>query len=240
MVVRALHVSAQLGREARAVLEQGRLIAAPLHRVLRRRATDRAATEPLREPHAVLFVHGFMARGEVFGPMRAHVEQRLPVRTHHLSYGPLDAFESVAARVAPEIDRLTREHGAEHVSLVGHSLGGLVLRWYLQELGGSSHVRRLITLATPHAGTRAARFAPGPMGAALAPGGSIVKRLAETRHRASHVKHVAVVAAADRMVTPPSSAAAIDDAEVCWIDGLGHNEALFDRRVFDQVVRALR
>jgi pimeloyl-ACP methyl ester carboxylesterase len=42
------------------------------------------------------------------------------------------------------------------VILVGHSMGGLVSRYYLEVLGGWEHTRALITLATPHRGSVAA------------------------------------------------------------------------------------
>jgi len=39
------------------------------------------------------------------------------------------------------------------IVIVAHSMGGLVARSYMQESGGSSRVKKLITLATPHHGT---------------------------------------------------------------------------------------
>ena len=119
----------------------------------------------------------------------------------------------------------------------GKNLGGLVARWWVQEMGGAERTRRVVTLATPHAGTRSARVAPGPLRAALMPQGAIVRRLAAGRHRATAVSHTALVAAADLMVTPPSSAAALEDADVEWFDGLGHNAMLFDPRVHARVGR---
>ena len=54
------------------------------------------------------------------------------------------------------------------------------------------------------------------------------------------MEHTALVAAADLMVTPPASAAALEDADVRWFDGLGHNCMLFDPAVHEAVVEALR
>jgi hypothetical protein len=41
------------------------------------------------------------------------------------------------------------------------------------------------------------------------------------------------------MITPPTSASALDDADVHWFDELGHNELLYDRGVYARVVAAL-
>lgn len=40
------------------------------------------------------------------------------------------------------------------MDIVGHSLGGLIARYYVQRLGGDLRVRTLVTLGTPHGGTR--------------------------------------------------------------------------------------
>jgi len=217
----------QVGREALAIARQGQLLAA------RRPTRPRDEREHGR---VVVFLHGFLAGGRVFGPMRAHVEARLPVATVDIGYGPLDRFEVAAGRIAEAIDRLAE---GQRVDVVGHSLGGILARWYLQELGGASKVDRLVTLASPHGGTRAAEIGVLSLAKAIAPGSAVLDTLRSGRSKASSVAHTAIVAAEDRMVTPPASAAAIEDAEVHWIDDLGHNEALFDRRIFDHVTRAL-
>jgi triacylglycerol lipase len=221
-----------LPREGAAVVEQALLVARSVAQPRREEGNASLA----RGGRTVLFVHGFMAAGPVFAPMRAHVERALDVATIDFTYGPMARFEDVAGRFAALADR----HAARGpIDLVGHSLGGLVARWYLQELGGARHVRRLVTLATPHAGTTAARIAPVPLARVLRPGSEVLSRLGDSRARARDVAHTAIVAGADRMITPPTSASAIDDAEVHWFDELGHNELLYDRGVYARVVAAL-
>jgi triacylglycerol lipase len=222
--------SAQIGREIGAVVRQGRLMS--------RRGIESHA---LRADRAVLFVHGFMAAGAVFDPMRAHVEAAAEVETLQLSYGPLDRFDGIAERLGSLVRLASR---GRPVTIVGHSLGGILARWYVQELGGAvdagGPVDRLVTLASPHGGTRAARFAPGSLGEALRPGSRVLQQLRDGRHRAAQVAHVAVVAGRDRMITPPSSAGEILDADLHVFADLGHNEALFDPRVLDLVARFVR
>jgi len=228
MPSRALALGRLLGREARAIAAQGRLIL---------RARGRADALPESE-RTVLFVHGFLAAGAVFDPMRSHVERDLRVGTADFTYGSSREFESIAIDLMRRIELLAGR--AERVSIVGHSLGGLLSRCCLQELGASALVDHVVMMATPHAGTRSARLALGPLGDVLTPGSRVLHRLAARRHAAGNVRHVAIVAGADMMITPPESAAAIEDAEVFWFRELGHNELLFDDRVRDVVSRALR
>jgi triacylglycerol esterase/lipase EstA (alpha/beta hydrolase family) len=213
--------------EARALAQQAELIARGLWRGPRAIQGERVA----------VFVHGFLAAGPVFDPLRAHVGDRCGVATLDFTYGPFLAFDEIARR----FDRYLREHvpPGVRISLVGHSLGGLVARWWVQELGGAADVDRIVTMATPHAGTRSARFGFGPLARALVPESEVIARLAAGRHRASGIPHTTIVAGRDRMVTPPASAAQLDDATVIWFDELGHNAMLYDARVHDAVCRLL-
>lgn len=215
-------------REARALALQGRLIA----RGLRRPPCTLASCE-----RVVVFVHGFMAAGPVFDPMRDHVERANGLPTVDFTYGPLAGFDTIVDGFSEFVDRVVPADA--QVSLVGHSLGGIVARWWLQERGGAARADRVVTLATPHCGTDSARWWPGSVAAALRPGSPTLAKLAEGRARV-RIPHVAVVAGADLMCTPPGSAAAVEDAEVHWLDDLGHNEMLYDPRVHHIVARAMR
>ncbi len=184
----------------------------------------------------IVFVHGFGATGPIFEPMRLEVERRLSLPTAHFTYSSASTFEEITRSLGAYLDRLA--HG-RRLDLVGHSLGGLLSRWYVQEMDGARHVERIVTLATPHAGTASARMAIGPLRRVLLPGSLVLRRLSVGRERASRIAHTAFVAGADLMVTPPESAAAIDDASVRWFDELGHNGLLYDRGVHDALIDAL-
>ncbi len=174
----------------------------------------------------VVFLHGFMARGPVFRPMREAITRSHAVETLSLSYAPFDRFEDVCARARALV---LGAHRGRPVTLVGHSLGGVVARWLIQEDERvAPSIDRLITLASPHEGTRAAPVAVGSLVAAIRPRSSVLERLEASRGKLDRVERWAVVAARDRLVTPPSSAAALPGAEVVWLD-VGHNEILFDR-----------
>ncbi len=213
----------ELRRETGAALRQGQLIA------LGPRRAARSSAE-----HA-LFVHGFMAHGSVFAPLREHVEAATGRTTSEVSYGPLERFETVAERVADAIRALPSDRP---IAVVGHSLGGLLLRWSIQELDAGHRIDRLVTLATPHAGTNAARIGILPLANALRPGSEVLARLEASRGRAAHIRHVALVGERDRMIRPPASAA-LPGAEVHWLEGLGHNEMLFPPAVFAKVAEVL-
>lgn len=64
----------------------------------------------------------------------------------------------VAARqlkqmVEPVLAEVRKHDPQAKLVLVGHSLGGLVSRWYLECLGGWEHTRALVTFGTPYRGS---------------------------------------------------------------------------------------
>jgi triacylglycerol lipase len=216
-------------REAVAVARQGKLMLAAVRRTKQAR--------PIEAPRVVVFLHGYMAAGAVFDPLRRRVERDLALPTLDFTYGPLGDFSTTVDRLLAHLDEAVVKDA--QLSLVGHSLGGLFARWYTQ-MHGSRRVDRVLTLATPHAGTESARFAPGSLGEALRPESDVIARLRDGHASVAHLPHFSLVAGRDRMCNPPESAAALDGAEIVRIDDLGHNELLFDDRVHRAVIRALR
>jgi triacylglycerol lipase len=73
-----------------------------------------------------------------------------------------------AADLGDAVDAVLDETGAASVDLVGYSAGGVVVRLYVADLGGGAHVRRAVTLASPHHGTDLAALA-GSLGSEACP-----------------------------------------------------------------------
>jgi len=67
--------------------------------------------------------------------------------------------ESVWKRYRCNCDYIQTQFSVrERIDLVGFSMGGLVCRYYIQMLGGSSRVDRLVTISAPNHGTLLARL----------------------------------------------------------------------------------
>jgi pimeloyl-ACP methyl ester carboxylesterase len=91
------------------------------------------------------------------------------------------------------------------VHLVGHSLGGIIARWYVQERGGDAAVDTAITVASPHQGTLAALLPFGRTAQQLRPGSWVLRRLAQTA-QPSAVRWFAYYSNIDVLVQPGRSA----------------------------------
>jgi triacylglycerol lipase len=133
-------------------------------------------------------------------------------------------------------DYLRRHVRGGRIDLVCHSLGGLVARVYLQQLGGARRVDRCITLATPHQGTYNSYWVASRVGSDLRPDSLLLARLGASRHRARSVSFLSVVAGSDNLVVPRVFAA---HEEVVRIPDVGHVGLLFSPRVFRLVADRL-
>lgn len=62
-------------------------------------------------------------------------------------------LQESAHNVGAYIDAVLKETGAERAIVVGHSQGGLVVRYWMRFHGGAAKVHHLVCLATPNHGT---------------------------------------------------------------------------------------
>ncbi|MBI1908624.1 MAG: alpha/beta fold hydrolase [Deltaproteobacteria bacterium] len=61
-------------------------------------------------------------------------------------------IEEGAEFIQQKVERLCQRFNLSKISIIGHSQGGLIGRYYVKRLGGAKRVRSLITLAAPHNG----------------------------------------------------------------------------------------
>jgi triacylglycerol lipase len=128
----------------------------------------------------ILLVHGFIENYAIFTVMERALRRRGFQMLTAYDYGLLThSIPRAAIRLGETIEKLATWSGYERIHVIGHSLGGLITRYYVQRLGGDSRVHTLVTLGTPHQGTRLARAAPLlPLARQLTPSSSIIRELA--------------------------------------------------------------
>ncbi|MFD7707673.1 esterase/lipase family protein [Streptomyces sp. NPDC059785] len=114
-----------------------------------------AAALPTDTKPPVVLLHGFIDNRSVFVLLRRSLAQHGRQRIESLNYSPLTCdIRTAAELLGRHIEEICERTGHQQVDIVGHSLGGLIARYYVQRLGGDLRVRVLVTLGTPHAGTR--------------------------------------------------------------------------------------
>jgi pimeloyl-ACP methyl ester carboxylesterase len=163
--------------------------------------------------------------------MRARLENELNVHVATFSHPPGARVDRIARRLASLVNELPRR---SRVHLVGHSLGGLVARWYVQEHGGHERVTQTISMASPFFGAPAANRFPFLVGRDLRTESTLLSRLRARAHEHG-VPHTSIVAERDTVVTPNGSAC-FPAGEVVVLPGIGHNSLLFDEAAISHVV----
>jgi pimeloyl-ACP methyl ester carboxylesterase len=198
----------------------------------------RTPVPPGRAPHPVLLIHGILCNRAVWRRLRPLLERAgfAPVRAVNLE--PLCAsIEQHAQRLAPVVLALQRDCGGAPVRLVGHSMGGLVARALLRQLGPQA-IERIVTLGTPHHGTTLARGLRWPATREMAPQSPWLAQLNDAQEGRLAVPLHSVYSLDDNLVAPARSAQ-LRGAELRELRGIGHFGLLVHRHVLSEVIAAL-
>lgn len=183
----------------------------------------------------VVFVHGFFASPGVFRPLRERMEKELGVKVASFTHLPGVRVDPIAKRLKELVDRIP---SGARIHIVGHSLGGLVGRYYVQELGGHTRIAQTISLGSPFGGTKVANAMPVFVGIDLKTDSKLLHKLRLKAGRYD-VPHLSVVADTDRMVIPQNSAM-LPWGDTAFFRDLGHNGLLYNKEVMDLVVNRIK
>lgn len=182
----------------------------------------------------VMLVHGLFATAGVLRPLRRDIEERTAAYTTSFTHPPGPGIASIAREIARAVRGIS---GDVRIHLVGHSIGGVAVRYFVQELGGDARIVQTLSIGSPFAGVRSARLFPAPVGRDIAPGSQLLARLARGAREGLRVPHVSLYADEDRVVP---SGAYLAAGERLSVAGCGHNSLLYHPRVVAEVVARIR
>ncbi|HWB71445.1 MAG TPA: alpha/beta fold hydrolase [Egibacteraceae bacterium] len=200
------------------------------------------APDPAVARAPIILVHGYVMNRSAFFALRQglrtagfqHVRAfNYPQFTHPL--------EALAAMLATEVTRALAASGQPKCMIVGHSMGGIVARYYLQELGGEEWVDTVVTLGTPHAGTYTSHLGVGPAAAQMTYRSPFLERL-RAGARPSAVRYISYYSDLDAWVLPASSAKLTHpalQASNVRVRDIGHLSMLVSAPVIRSVVEYL-
>lgn len=186
----------------------------------------------------VVLVHGYFSNRGMWVRFRErlHAAQIAGIGPiHAVDLGPpfwgIDAF---AKTLRARLDAIAASSGYTSCIVIAHSMGGLVTRRMMATYG-AARVAQLITLGTPHHGTRMAWFGLGRCVREMRPNSAWLQQLAaDESQRAATVPCLSLYTRNDDLVYPPESAA-LPWATNVAVDGVGHVALLFDEGVFVQL-----
>ncbi|WP_370327439.1 alpha/beta fold hydrolase [Euzebya sp.] len=190
----------------------------------------------------VLLVHGWIHNRSAFLGISRVLRRHGFRHIHAFDYNPLTYdIPEIAGMLAAEVDRVLAVTGAEKVLILGHSMGGVVARYYVQHLGGDAHVDTVVTLGSPHRGTYVAYLGWGQSAPQMKPGSALMRKLEETA-RPSDVRWIAVYSDLDLLILPAVNAKLIHPAlraHNIKVADLGHLSLLLSGEVMRAIVTHL-
>lgn len=207
-------------------------------------------------PVPVVLVHG------TYGTMASYLQYLswgLVVSgycVYSLDYGSngTDSIPTSAGQLKTFVDKVLASTGAAKVSIVGHSQGGTMARYYVKNLGGSASVDDLVSIAAPNHGTTnigvTARMVGYPTCTAcsqMLAGSSFLTSLNADDETPGSVSYTNVVTKYDRVVTPYTSGylsgpstTNIAVQNLCPADTVDHQHAPEDIAVILVAINALQ
>jgi pimeloyl-ACP methyl ester carboxylesterase len=177
---------------------------APSHRALRW-LLGGGPTSAMRCTTPVILVHGYGGNRSHWLPLELELRRAGFANVHTVAYNPVTTtLAGTAGALRTACREAMAASGSNHVHLVGHSLGGVVVRYAVQRLGLAADVRTAVTVAAPHRGTPLASWGWGPLARVLRPGSPLLKDL-DRATAAVGVRWVAYWSDADLVVRPGSA-----------------------------------
>ncbi|ABA24636.1 Lipase, class 2 [Trichormus variabilis ATCC 29413] len=186
----------------------------------------------------ILLVHGITDTEAVFDQMAAYLRQMgWTVYTLNLvpnnGEAPLNVLaqqvaDYVAANITPE----------QPFDLVGFSMGGIVSRYYVQRLGGISHVQRFVTISSPHYGTVIAYASQRPGCVQMRPNSLFLQDLNHDVQMLEELNFTSIWTPYDLMIVPTHSSKMPVGKELSIPVAL-HSWMLRDVRSIEAVAAAL-
>ncbi len=187
----------------------------------------------------VILCHGYNHNRSAFFLMRYRLRKAGCNNVVMPNFVPASATVArFAEQLAEKATAVITETGADRVDLVGHSMGGLVIRYFIEKLGGASLVGTAITLGSPHGGTKMAALGLFGSSRQFRMDSELIRELNRSSSEDAP-RMLAIWSEFDNIVLPPENATLPEPCENFMVGNVGHIALLFSSRVFGKIARTL-
>ena len=207
-------------------------------------------------PETVLLLHGFFQTRNIWEIMERRL-RREGFGVLSLNLGGLlwqyntKSITKQAEYLYAKMEKICKNHNIQKFHIIGHSMGGLVARHYIQSYGGDQRVKSLITLGSPHHGTPTALIGVFLMGAGvlsvspfqMLPNSRFVKKLRKESFP-PHIPLTSIFSRHDFICPWWASVLRPDETHPYMMNyqlrGIGHSELTYHPQIFQLVLERLQ
>jgi len=186
----------------------------------------------------IVLVHGFISTGKIFFYIKKKIEAH-----GHTCYAPtlkpIDVkygIEDLAIKLKDYINN-NLETGSKF-ALIGFSLGAIVCRYYLQEIGGIDRVNKFITISAPHHGSYLSYIYPGKGMKQLRPNSNFLKNLKTKEFLLKSINSFSYRTPLDLMIIPNNSSVWKIATNKRFISPM-HSSMLINNKLVDEIIKQL-
>jgi pimeloyl-ACP methyl ester carboxylesterase len=188
----------------------------------------------------ILLIHGYFHNNSVFYILKRRLYREGWKHVYSINLKTYArGIEESAHDISKKVADILKDTGAEKVDIIGHSLGGLCARYYVQALEGEEKIGNCITIGTPHQGSHLAFFGFGPANLDMQPGSDLLKQINDELSLPPQVQFTNIWSSFDYMVIPIENAIMEGRVRNIQIDFVGHMGLLFSRKVFNEIFLTL-
>lgn len=182
--------------------------------------------DPAKPP--LLLIHGIYDNPSSWAYLRPKLEQhgyRTTSFAYHSFFTPL---EDIVKKLDAAIRELETRHPGHKPVVIAHSLGGIIARLWLLNPRNEKRIQGIITIATPHSGSRLATMAPGKLVKQIAPLADVITQL-NKESTPPHIPCVSLCSNTDEAVLPAASLLPPEGWRLRLMEQTSHVGILFRR-----------
>lgn len=158
---------------------------------------------------------------------------------------PVNLFPNItdikeqARIVAKKIEQAKREQNMPKVDYIAHSLGGLIGRYYIQEMKGAQNIEHYVSISTPHYGTYVSWLGLGEAARQMRPGSDFLKKLNTGNPIYGSIKYTSIWTKTDEIVIPSENAVLNGSRIMPAVSLTGHLLILWSSETYKQIKDSL-
>ena len=200
----------------------------------------------MAETRPILLVHGYLHNSSAWYLFRQRLTKagHGPIYTINLG-SPLHGIEHYAHVLKKKADKIAQETGRQDLTLIGHSMGGIVSCYYAACLAPPDTVKQVFTLGSPLQGTTVADYGYGECTKQMEytePPTAFIAELLNGISNTYSVQFCHIGSITDRVVLPPDSAFPPfhkPHIQTYSLEDVGHLSLLYSKEVTQIVIDEL-